>query len=131
MLPESPVKMRCQCGAALETWRLNNKVGQLRPPKKALQRTDAPNRSGLPQVIGYRCTSKMCRRRVELSFVEIEDAVIRALRRGEADIRVGVDVRVYHSAKDVRTTTVRAKAPIPGAYTRWWAEADDEVTPAT
>jgi len=125
MLGRRPVVLLCDCGWPLDRWQLDEKRGQLRPTKRGKVRSDAPIRAGHPQVLGYRCSTRTCRRDVVLSFAELERAVVRALRRGKSHLQVGVDVLGRSRGEQVRTTTVTAKAPIPGGYRRPWV--DDET----
>ncbi len=115
------VKMLCEgCGRPLETWRLDLTRGQLRPPKNGARRSPegVPDRAGLPQVLGFQCKAKDCRRQVVLGMESVEWAVVRAMREGRSTIRVGEHVSGAYQGERIRTTTVRAKAPIPGGYSR-------------
>lgn len=118
---DATVKMLCEgCGRSLETWRLDLTKGQLRPPRNGVRRSspDAPDRAGLPQVLDYRCPSATCRRQVVVSFLSVEGAVVRAMREGRSVVRIGQHLAGASRGESVWTTTVRAKAPIPGGYRR-------------
>lgn len=118
LLGRDPVRMECEgCGRTLETWRLDEHRGQLRPPTRGVSRSDVPDRAGLPQVIDYRCKGKDCRRQVVVGFPDVEAAVIRALREGANVIRVGIEVTGRSEGEPVQVS-YGPKAPIPGGYRR-------------
>jgi hypothetical protein len=125
------MKLLCEsCGRALDTVVMDEHVGQLnreKLAKRGIARGTAPTRAGLPQVIEYQCNTKTCRRRVRVGLTELESAFLAAHREGRTAIRVGADLLGHQSERTVRTTTVTAKAPIPGTYRRPWATA----TPST
>ncbi len=123
MLGQDPVALLCEsCGRTLDRWKLDEQRGQLRPTTRGEPRGAGPPRAGHPQALAYRCPSKTCRRDVVLGFGDLERAVLEALREGRRTITVGADLRGRYAGESVRTTTVRAKAPIPGGYRRpsWW-----------
>lgn len=122
LLGARPVKLLCEaCGSTLESWRLDERCGELRRPTRGRVISSGPTHitgaRGLPHVLSYKCKGKACARRCRVRALDVEHAVLAAIREGRTFVRIGEHIRGYASGDrlpDSRT----AKAPIPGGYRR-------------